>query len=495
MSSEVSILSDLFKSWSGVSPASLVTLAGAGSNRRYFRLSSEEKTAIGVLADDPREARAFLGLARCFLNIGVPVPAIYESAGETAYIQQDLGSVDLLSLIKNGEERDLPEKVLAILPKLQLADPSAWCGHVAFNPFSRRLAMWDLNYFKYEFLRPAAIPFDEELLEDDFERLALTLSSQPKEALGFMWRDCQSRNVMVADGQPYFIDFQGGRLGPAIYDAVSFIWQAKAGFSSERRSALMDLYISEFCSRYSQILDNYATRFSDSALSPRDLKSVMEKSIPPFVVFRLLQVLGAYGFRGLVEHKAHFVESIPAGLANLKEAVDNGWLDSYPELRRVANALCSHPRFQPAPADGLLHVRVFSFSYKKGYPEDLSGNGGGFMFDCRGMHNPGRYPEYRQLTGLDTPVRKFLEDRGEIQKFIENAYELVRPAVATYLRRKFSSLQVGCGCTGGRHRSVYSAQALAERIAQDFPEAVVDLYHREQSIRRRYHKGKSDSPD
>lgn len=462
-------LLSLFRSRFGCDPESIVPLPGAGSDREYFRLSSPGVSVIGTLCSDQAETRAFVSLSRLFHAEGLPVPEVMAvSADNTAYLQQDLGSVDLLSLILKKEDADFPERVMEILPRLQTVAPRKWGECVAFPPMSRRLVGWDLNYFKYEFLKPSGVAFDEERLENDFERLAEKLLSLSDDAWGFMWRDCQSRNVMVSYGNPYFIDFQGGRRGPGLYDAVSFAWQARAGFSPRRRELLIDRYMTCF----SQIRNiSYGT---------------LRAAVPDFVIFRTLQVLGAYGFRGLVERKAHFLQSIPAGIANLREILDCGWLAPYPELERAARGLCGASRFQPAPADGRLHIKVFSFSYKKGYPDDFSGNGGGFMFDCRGMHNPGRYDEFKPLTGLDRPVRDFLEERGEIQKFIENAFDIVSPSVETYLRRGFSSLQVGFGCTGGRHRSVYAAQALAERLAVEFPQAVVDLLHREQRISRTF---------
>ncbi|MCM1474744.1 MAG: phosphotransferase [Muribaculaceae bacterium] len=445
---------------------SIVALPGAGSNRRYFRLVSSSESAIGVVADDISEASSFVALSKYFYEHNIPVPQIYQVCSPSIYLQQDLGGCDLLSLIKNGEENDMPERVMDILPRMQLLPRQDWEPLCPFPPFGRRLAMWDLNYFKYEFLKPSTVVFSEERLEDDYENLVARLISVPGSSAGFMWRDCQSRNIMVQDNIPYFIDFQGGRLGPGIYDAVSFAWQAKADFPMHRRLHLVR--------RYAEALEREGGASTTQTLS----------LLPDFVLFRLLQVLGAYGFRGLVEHKAHFIESIPAALDNIRQILLLGWVDSYPELKRVLGILCDLPRFKKIPSDGHLHIKVFSFSYKKGYPEDLSGNGGGFMFDCRGLHNPGRYDEFKPLTGLDNPVRDFLEGRGEIQPFLDNAYNLVSPTVECYLRRGFDSLQIGFGCTGGRHRSVYSAQAMAERLAKDYPDAVVELCHREQDIQQ-----------
>jgi len=321
-----------------------------------------------------------------------------------------------------------------------------------------------LNYFKYSFLKTTATNFDESRLEDDFERLAADLMSVGKEQWGFMYRDCQSRNVMIRDGEPWWIDFQGGRPGPMLYDAVSFLWQARAGFTDEERRHFL-LHYANAVSKIKgiameRILENWGL----------------------FALFRTLQVLGAYGFRGLIEKKAHFIESISAGIKNLEDLRVGGILDPYPELKRVSKVLSESKYCRKRESDGGLTVSVFSFSYKKGYPEDLSGNGGGFMFDCRGMHNPGRYDEYKRLTGLDKPVVNFLETRGEVQDFVENAYRTVAPSIERYKERGFSSLQVGFGCTGGRHRSVYCAQAFAKMVGDAFEGISIRLEHREQGM-------------
>ncbi len=454
----------LFSAWAGSLPQSAVRLLGAGSDRRYWRLKTHDKSAIGVETEDVSEARAFVALAEMFHANGVEVPEIYGvDADFSAYLQQDLGSEDLLSLLKKDAGMPIAEKCMRSLARMQTVAQSEWSGIVGFPPMSARLIGWDLNYFKYEYLKPSGVHFSEEALEDDFDRLKQALLSIPDCRLGFMMRDCQSRNVMVKDSEPFWIDFQGGRLGPALYDAVSFVYQAKAGFSAKERSALLELYADSFC-------------------HIRGLKKEEFLSdLPVLRLFRCLQVLGAYGFRGLVQKRAHFIESIPGALENLRELVEEGALKQYPEMRKVAEALVIDSRFVSRSSDR-LRVSVFSFSYKKGYPEDYSGNGGGFMFDCRALHNPGRYEEYKSLTGLDLPVVEFLESRGEVGAFLEAASALVIPAVDRYLKRGFTSLQVGFGCTGGQHRSVYCAHRLSELIAEKFPGVEVLELHRERGI-------------
>ncbi|MDE6290292.1 MAG: phosphotransferase, partial [Muribaculaceae bacterium] len=292
-------------------------------------------------------------------------------------------------------------------------------------------------------------------------RRAEKLTSIPDEFCVFMMRDFQSRNVMVTDKGPVFIDFQGGRRGPALYDAVSMLWQARAGFSNEFRMEMLDFYCDSFCG------------------GNQVKKQKMLTSLNDIIIFRTLQVLGAYGFRGLVQRKAHFILSIPGALSNLRDLLREGALDEYQELKRCAVTLTADDK-SPIKNDGKsLTVEVFSFSYKKGYPEDNSGNGGGFMFDCRGMHNPGRYKRYKELTGRDRDVVDFLENCGEAQRFLKNAWSLTDATIERYVARGFTRLQIGFGCTGGQHRSVYCAERTTSHIREMFPEVDVCLLHRE----------------
>lgn len=449
--------------------ATIEKLPGAGSDRRYYRLTGvDAPTVIGTFGADRKEDECFITLSKVFLKNSVNVPEIFaEDVDKGIYLQSDLGNHDLLSYLKErrSEGLELAGKALRNLVNLQSTPETLWKKRVINRPFSKRMILWDLNYFKYDFLKPAGITFDEEELENDFERFASAVANTDENLMGFMYRDFQSRNVMIKDGQPWFIDYQGGRRGPVLYDAVSFIWQAKANFNIEERNKLLDIYIEELAKV------TYINSFS------------INHGINMMVVLRTLQVLGAYGFRGLVEKKAHFIESIPGALSNLSDVLEIGVLSAYPELKKVAER-CIESRFAQKTDNVGLTIKVFSFSYKKGYPEDLSGNGGGFMFDCRGMHNPGRYDEYKPLTGLDSPVIDFLEEKGEVQGFVEKAVDLVSHSVGTYLRRGFNNLQVGFGCTGGRHRSVYCAERFGKIIKEKYPESKVVICHREQGIKK-----------
>lgn len=437
-------------------------LPQAGSDRLYFLMECGRLSAVGTYSPDAAEGKCFVGLARSFRRSGCAVPEIFAHSPDCRfYLQQNLGNSSLFSLLQSAEAPPLLEKTIRELVRLQKTPPAEWTANVIHKPFGIRQAKWDLNYFKYEYLKQRNVIFDEDALEDDFERLSERLCNVAPEFSGFMMRDCQSRNVMVSEGNPYFIDFQGGRRGPVVYDIVSFLWQARAGFSQRFRMEMLDCYADVFC--------------GDNPGAKRKLLSMTDD----FVLFRTLQVLGAYGYRGLVQHRAHFVLSIPGALANLRALIEKDALAPYPELEAVCLKLANDPSFMPAASPSVLRVEVFSFSYKKGYPEDLSGNGGGFAFDCRALHNPGRYAEHKSLTGRDLPVREFLEKRGEVKGFLRGVWALVDPAVERYLQRGFSNLQIGFGCTGGQHRSVYCAEATAAHLKSLFPEAEIVTVHRE----------------
>lgn len=458
----------------GKCPESFSTMPQGGGDRQYLRLRfSDGMTVIGVVDDNRGDAKAFVGLSKVFARHGVSVPEVYACSQDfTCYLEQDLGDRSLFSVLGEIDVASTGADVMKELVRMQTVDPREWSGSVCYGDFSRRQAMWDLNYFKYEFLKPAGVDFNEDLLEDDFETFAISLVETDPRLWGFMMRDCQSRNVMLSP-DPVFIDYQGGRFGPCIYDAVSFVMQARTRFSAEMRQELLRVY---------------AKAFSEARRIPSD---VVLEAVCRFSLFRTLQVLGAYGFRGLVQKRVHFIESIPAALENLAALSAGGALDAYPGLSAAAGSLLSESRFSPAlmrEDDGRLHVKVFSFSYKRGYPEDLTGNGGGFMFDCRGMHNPGRYDRYKPLSGRDPEVAEFLKERGEADLFAARAFEMVSPSVERYIKRGFSSLQIGFGCTGGRHRSVYCAERMARNIAESFPEVVVELIHREQNIKEMFNR-------
>ena len=505
-------LIELYIKWAGKEPDHIEALPQAGSNRQYYRIYAPEgiepKTIIGAYGTSIEENEAFIYLARHFTKRRLPVPEILKvSRNNLCYLQTDVGATSLYEALETGrkaggkynlKEKELLKKTIRILPEIQIRGARGLdFSHCYPQPtFDKTNVLFDLNYFKYCFLKPLEIEFNELKLEASFQLLASDLTIDFGES--FMYRDFQARNVMLSSsGEPSFIDFQGGRRGPLEYDVVSFLWQASARYSPRLRQELIDEYIDS--------LRQY-TEFNEATF---------RQNLKKFVLFRLLQVLGAYGFRGYYEKKPYFIDSIPPAIQNLREALRDGACP-YPYLKNLLKRITELPRFKPIPTQirprkdgfrttdsnlfkpdpvdgpatfskydgkGPLTVRVFSFSYHKGIPEDTSGNGGGYVFDCRSTHNPGRYEPYKQLTGLDEPVIRFLENDGEILDFLHDVYGLAERHVERYLQRGFTDLMFAFGCTGGQHRSVYSAEHLAIHLNKKYGVRVL-IEHREQGIKR-----------
>ena len=469
-------LTDLFSSHTGQAGPTLEALPSSGSNRKYFRLSTDKLSLIGVYGESREENHAFINLANHFLTRGLNVPKVVAvSADELFYLQEDLGDTVLFDLIRGGrttgvfshEEKELLHKTISLLADFQYLGARDLDFSICYPlpAFNHRSVMWDLNYFKYSFLKTTGMDFREDLLENDFEKMAGMLLKDPTDT--FMYRDFQSRNVMLVDGNPYFIDFQGGRKGPVYYDVASFLWQAKAGFPAELRDELITTYIASL-----------------KKFRPVDEASFL-KQLRQFVLFRTLQVLGAYGFRGYFEKKPHFIQSVPFALNNLRELLKDGF-DEYPYLSMILQEMTNLKQFADTRKRE-LEVRVYSFAYKKGVPNDQSGNGGGYVFDCRAINNPGKYERYNNVTGLDEPVIKFLEEDGEMVTFLDTLYPLIDQHVKRYQERNFTNLMICFGCTGGQHRSVYAAQHMAEHISVKFG-VKVSLIHREQNLEQEFRK-------
>ena len=463
-------LLQLYAEYTGQEADSITELPSSGSNRRYFRLLGNP-TLIGVSGTSVEENRAFLYMAQHFKKKGLPVPTVYyRSADDRFYLQEDLGNTLLFDAIEKGrkssvfdeEERQLLKQTITLLPDIQFTGADGFdFSHCYPQPeFNRRSILWDLNYFKYCFLKATGLEYQEDRLEDDYQKMADVLLRSTSAT--FMYRDFQSRNVMVRDGKPWLIDFQGGRKGPVYYDVASFLWQAKANYPKELREELLDDYLHAL-QRYQPMDEKY-----------------FHSQLRHFVLFRTLQVLGAYGFRGYFEKKPHFIQSVPFAIENLRGLLREDYPE-YPYLNQLLRELTQLKQFTDDQQRRILEVKVFSFAYKKGIPNDPSGNGGGFVFDCRAINNPGKYERYNHFTGLDEPVIHFLEEDGEITTFLNHAYQLVDASVKRYMDRGFSNLMVSFGCTGGQHRSVYSAQHMAEHIHQKFG-VKVSLIHREQNI-------------
>ena len=494
-------ISQLFRQVTGHEPHSINLLTGAGSNRKYFRVCGDGQCFIAVIGTNREENCAFVSLSNVFKQYNLPVPKVIATSDDgMVYLQEDLGDLSLYSRIAEGrkKEGEYSEKEIEIIAKsirqlpafqfLPIVHQEARSIFAQCYPQSemdRMSIFFDLNYFKYCFLKLKEIEFNEYKLQHDFEALADALLEDEEDT--FLYRDFQSRNIMLKDGEPYFIDFQGGRKGPIYYDVASFLWQSSANFSEGLRERLIDEYL--------QALQPYKQTTKEAFIPKLHL----------FVLFRILQVLGAYGYRGLWEKKEYFINSIPLAISNLKAELLIGTCNAYPYLKEVCEAIISQNDNDEKSREDIakkkervasyltndntylsnsqtpLTVRVFSFAFKHGIPADESGNGGGYVFDCRSTHNPGRYEEYKPLTGLDQPVIDFLETDGEILDFLSNVYKIVDFHVNRFMERGFANMQISFGCTGGRHRSVYSAQHVAEHIHQKFGVKVI-LCHREQNI-------------
>lgn len=473
-------LEALFKQYTGSAPVSRVALTGSASHRRYYRLTGADgRTLIGVEGTDADENRAFLTIDRHFASKGINVPKVVAEDG-LCYLQEDLGSVVLYDALASGrasgqygpDEVALLRKTLAALPKIQVEGARGLDFSVCYPQpsFDARMVDFDLNYFKYDFLKLSGLEFNEVRLQDDFDRLRADLLAESSDT--FLYRDFNARNVMLVDGEPWFIDFQGGRRGPVYYDVASFLWQARARYPESLREELLQVYLDAL-----------------RAYGPVDETHFRER-LRIFILFRMLQVLGCYGYRGLWEGNKAFIDSIPPAFGIVQSLLP---FSDYPYLSEILANLCRGALSPEGVATGSgkntpssgapLTVTVYSFSYKKGIPEDASGNGGGYVFDCRSVHNPGKYERFKQLTGLDAPVIEFLEEDGEILRFLDHVYSLVDAHVECFLSRGFTHLQVSFGCTGGQHRSAYSAQHLAEHLVAKYP-VKVHLIHRERGIER-----------
>src|SRR5882762_8014170 len=428
-----------------------------GWGRKIIRLASEKHSAIGILYGVREENVAFLEFSRHFHRHGLPVPEIYaDDLAQGAYLEEDLGDTTLYEFLSKHRagESVAPgvvvayRKVVAVFPRFQVEAGRDLNYKVCYPraSFDRQSITWDLNYFKYYFLRLAGIPFNEQALEDDFSRLTKFLLSATHDY--FLYRDFQSRNIMLRDGQPFFLDYQGGRKGALQYDIASLLYDAKADLPPELRQQLLDHY-----------LDSLAGFI---ALS----HEVFMQHYYAYVYARILQALGAYGFRGFYERKAHFLQSVPYALKNLRWLLHNVKLPiGLPTLMEAFNSMLASEKLQglASEADNLV-VRIFSFSFHRGWPKDESGNGGGFVFDGRSLPNPGREERFKTLTGKDAPVIDYLNQQESVHQFLASVLSLVDASLGEYQRRGFKNLMVTFGCTGGQHRSVYLAEQLAKRL-------------------------------
>jgi aminoglycoside/choline kinase family phosphotransferase len=427
-----------------------------GSGRAIVRLTGGGFTAIGIEYAVREENVAFLEFTKGFRRHGLPVPEIYgEALAEGAYLLEDLGDItlfDFLSAHRQGETIapeavEIYRKVVAVLPRFQIEAGRDVNYKVCYPraSFDRQSISWDLNYFKYYFLRLAGIPFSEQALEHDFGRLTKFLLAAPRDY--FLYRDFQSRNVMLREGLPCFLDYQGGRKGALQYDLASLLYDGKADLPPALRQELLDYYL--------ECIANYGV----------DRSAFMEHYYA-FVYVRIMQALGAYGFRGFYERKPHFLQSVPYALKNLRWLAHNIQLPiALPALMEAFQGMLGSEKLQGLAASAdTLKVKIFSFSFHREMPTDESGNGGGFVFDARCLPNPGREERFKPLTGKDDPVKEYLNQQESVHRFFSSAASLVDASVATYTKRGFKSLMVSFGCTGGQHRSVFLAEQMARHL-------------------------------
>ena len=471
-SQQQELIRQLFKQWSGESSLEISSLPPSGSDRKYFRIQYSKGSVIGAYNPIEEENTAFLSLTKHFRSLGLPVPEILaEDTSNYVYLLEDLGDTTLFSLLPHQREQvcfgkevmEYYRKILDILPLFQIKAAKDLDFSVCFprHAFDRNSMMWDLNYFKYYFLKLAGIMYDEQKLEDDFQAFCDYLLDADDQY--FLYRDFQSRNIMICNGEPLFIDYQGGRKGALQYDIASLLFDAKANLHPLQREELLDYYIQSLQKQVPVEEESFRAHFYG------------------FVLIRIMQAMGAYGFRGFYEKKPLFLQSIPYAKRNMLWLLENDKIPATtPYLKQIVEKIINSPRLKQydKPSTG-LKVSIRSFSYKKGFPVDESGNGGGFVFDCRSLPNPGRETAYKKLTGKDAEVVEYLEKEPAVADFVESTAAIVEKSVETYMDRGFIHLMVCYGCTGGQHRSVYSAERLAERLALKF-DVTIDLQHAEE---------------
>ena len=472
--SDTTHLEKLFEKHYGKCPKKIEKLPPSGSNREYFYMCADNDECIGTIGSELKENEAFKSFSDSFFKASLPVPEILEtSADGFLYLQSFIQGVSLFEYLEKHRTEDYSpdnqtleyyKEVLKELPKFQTIGKKVIDFSKCYprQKFDSRSVMWDLNYFKYYFLKASHTIFDEEKLQEDFQKITECLILCDSDF--FMYRDFQSRNIIISnDGKPYFIDFQGGRLGALQYDVASLLYDGKAALNPQIRTVLLDFYLSELKKYVEVDTENFKKYFS------------------LFALIRVLQAMGSYGYRGFLEKKEHFLLSIPPALNNLKYLLENSLFPvDFPHLRQVLFSMIENPtlksdNFKPQT----LTVSVKSFSYKRGLPYDSSGNGGGFVFDCRAIHNPGRYEKYKMLCGKYSQVIEFFKQEPEMEEFINLSQQMVAISVRKYLKRGFKNLSVNFGCTGGQHRSVYSAEKMAEFLKNNFPNLNVELKHLE----------------
>ncbi len=463
-------LAELFKEWSGKNPENIIQLPPTTSGREYFRLEAGSTTAVGAYNNNKRENNAFIYLSNHLRKHKVNVPEIYRvNNNKNIYLIEDLGNITLKKQLDAIEDKELfyrsagklYKKVIDEMPRIQVNASRDLDFSICYprHEFDYQSIMWDMNYFKYYFLKLAKINFDEQYLEEDFKTLARYLLDA--ESNYFLYRDLQSRNIMIKNNNIYFIDYQGGRKGALQYDLASLLFEAKTNLPYKLREELLNYYITVNSER-------------------KDFNSKeFLRYYPAYIMIRMMQAMGAYGYRGYFERKAFYLQSIPYAVRSLNWLLINKKL----ELKLPELSACFKQIVNSELLDAYVNnqkefiISINSFSYKEGIPQDHTENGGGFVFDCRAMPNPGKYAEYSRLTGKDHEVINFLEKESEVMKFADNIYSVIEAAILNYQQRDFTNLMINFGCTGGRHRSVYFAEQIAKRIKRNF-KIKINLRHR-----------------
>jgi aminoglycoside/choline kinase family phosphotransferase len=449
-----STIEQLFKEHFGKPVESIALIPMSGSDRKYYRVQGAGTTAVGTYSNNVAENNTFLYITELFRKAKVPVPEVYVvSKDRRCYLQQDLGTTSLfVVMLREGHTDGVKKHFLSAVSQLVKIQWIAgrdvdYKQCYASKQFDEKVIMSDLLYFKYYFADLQNISYDRSVLMAEMEQMSKDLGRVQPHTL--MYRDFQSRNIMVQDGQVHFIDYQGFMQGPPQYDLASMLWQARAQLPASWKEELLNQYFSAL-SEVTRVDEIYFRR-----------------GYVHFVLVRLLQVLGAYGFRGLLQHKPHFVSSIAPALQNLQVFLDaNPQCPAYPEMRGLLEKMCTpeiQAKYAPAAASEKpkLVVQVCSFSYKNGIPKLGGQHGGGFVFDCRGLLNPGRYDAYKHLSGRDELVQQFLEQETKMPDFLSHSYALTSINVEDYIARGFEHLSICFGCTGGQHRSVYAAEKMA----------------------------------
>jgi len=475
---KLDLIRKVFKDWHGDKADFIQKLPQTASYREYYRISYKTNTYIGVFNEDFKENEAFISFSKIFKELHLNTPTIlHVDLANNVYLLNDLGDTTLYSLIHANKHdyasssilTNIYKKALEELLKFQIVANKKidynFCYPRAL--FDRQSILWDLNYFKYDFLKLGRIGFDEQLLENDFQKFSSFVASVNTDY--FIYRDFQSRNIMIKDDEIYFIDYQGGRKGALQYDVASLLFDAKAEIPNQLREELLNHYLTLLESKYNLSRDEFM------------------KSYYAFVLIRIMQAMGAYGFRGLFEKKVHLIKSIIPATKNLKYLLESGKLDfDIPHLHHVFENLINSEEFKiyedKTLPNNKLSVTISSFSYKREIPIDLADNGGGYVFDCRGLNNPGRHLEFKLLTGRDKEVKIFLEENSDVKEFMNHIYPIVDSTIEAYLERGFKDLMINFGCTGGQHRSVYCADKMFEHLKSKY-DINIFLSHIEQGIK------------